>query len=110
MLLFFIGITIGIMYTIIAHKREVDKLNELLKQTQKLVEDLHEEEVELLELNVNTYSLSRTPDIAEVIMSPNHFNYAAYYWLTIQQKKNSLQEAVSVVTNLQSEAENDFLL
>ncbi|CAB4295381.1 unnamed protein product [Prunus armeniaca] len=109
MLLFLIGITIGIMYTIIAHKREVDKLNESLKQTQKLVQDLHKEEVEmkdslnlkelsnlgfefqvtdqtvdddaeamskieaellaeleLLELNVNTYSLSRTPDIVEL--------------------------------------------
>ncbi|KAI5352822.1 hypothetical protein L3X38_005714 [Prunus dulcis] len=111
MLLFLIGITIGIMYTIIAHKREVDKLNESRKQTQKLVQDLHKEEeevemkdslnlkelsnlgfefqgtdqtvdddaeamskiesellaeLELLELNVNTYSLSRTPDIVEL--------------------------------------------
>lgn len=131
MLLFLIGITIGIIYTIIAHKREVDKLNESLKQTQKLVQDLHKEEeevemkdslnlkelsnlgfefqgtdqtvdddaeamskieaellaeLELLELNVKAYSLSRTPDIVEVIMHLNHFNYAAYYWLTILQK------------------------
>lgn len=43
MLLFFLGITIGMMSTIVANKREVDKLHELLKQTEHLVLDLHEE-------------------------------------------------------------------
>lgn len=43
MLLFFLGITIGIISTVIANKREVDKLNEMLKQTENLVQDLHEE-------------------------------------------------------------------
>lgn len=43
MVLFFLGITIGIMATLVANKREVDNLNELLKQTENLVEDLHEE-------------------------------------------------------------------
>ncbi|KAL6958616.1 hypothetical protein U1Q18_047715 [Sarracenia purpurea var. burkii] len=43
MLLLFLGITIGIMYTIIGNKREVDNLNEQLKQIQNLVRDLNEE-------------------------------------------------------------------
>ncbi|KAI8021288.1 hypothetical protein LOK49_LG03G00601 [Camellia lanceoleosa] len=43
MLLFFIGITIGIMSAVVANKREMDNLNELLKQTENLVQDLHEE-------------------------------------------------------------------
>ncbi|RVX02585.1 hypothetical protein VitviT2T_000038 [Vitis vinifera] len=43
MFLFFLGITIGVMATLVASKREVDKLNEQLKQTENLVEDLHEE-------------------------------------------------------------------
>lgn len=43
MLLFFLGITIGIISTVAANKREVDKLNEILKQTENLVQDLHEE-------------------------------------------------------------------
>ena len=43
MFLFFLGITIGVMATLVASKREVDKLNEQLKQTESLVEDLHEE-------------------------------------------------------------------
>lgn len=43
MVLFFLGITIGIMATLVANKREVDNLNELLKHTENLVEDLHEE-------------------------------------------------------------------
>lgn len=43
MLLFFLGISIGIMSTVLANKREVDKLNGLLKQTENLVQDLHDE-------------------------------------------------------------------
>lgn len=43
MLLFCLGISIGVMSTILASKREVDELNDLLKQTQNLVQDLHEE-------------------------------------------------------------------
>ncbi|RWR72887.1 pericentriolar material 1 protein [Cinnamomum micranthum f. kanehirae] len=43
MLLFCLGISIGVMSTILARKREVDELNDLLKQTQNLVQDLHEE-------------------------------------------------------------------
>lgn len=43
MLRFFLGFTVGIISCIIATKREVDKLNELLKQSQNLVQDLNEE-------------------------------------------------------------------
>lgn len=43
MLLFFLGVTVGMVYTTIASKREMDKLNEKLKQTQNLVQDLNEE-------------------------------------------------------------------
>lgn len=43
MLLFFLGITIGMMSTIVAHEREAEKLNDQLKQTKQLAQDLHEE-------------------------------------------------------------------
>ncbi|CAK7326207.1 unnamed protein product [Dovyalis caffra] len=43
MLPFFLGITVGIMSNVAANKREVDYLNELLKQNENLVQDLHEE-------------------------------------------------------------------
>lgn len=43
MLLFFLGINIGLMSTIVAIKREVDNLNAVLKQAKNLVQDLHEE-------------------------------------------------------------------
>lgn len=43
MLLFFLGITIGIISTVVAYKKEVDKLNEQLKKSENLVQDLHEE-------------------------------------------------------------------
>ncbi|XP_075659901.1 uncharacterized protein LOC142629750 [Castanea sativa] len=42
MLLFFLGINIGLMSTIVAKKREVDNLNAVLKQAKNLVQDLHE--------------------------------------------------------------------
>ncbi|XP_068654760.1 uncharacterized protein [Aristolochia californica] len=43
MILLCIGIVLGVISTIVAHKREVDNLNELLKQSQNLVQDLQEE-------------------------------------------------------------------
>lgn len=42
-LLFCLGFSIGIISSVIANKREVDKLKELLKQTENLVQDLQEE-------------------------------------------------------------------
>lgn len=42
-LLFGIGVSIGIMSSFLANKREVDKLSKLLKQTENLVQDLQEE-------------------------------------------------------------------
>eukprot|EP01018_Ginkgo_biloba_P013818 Gb_02598 [translate_table: standard] len=41
--LFSFGVGIGIMSTIISSRREVEKLNELLRQTQELVQDLEDE-------------------------------------------------------------------
>ncbi|XP_015883133.3 uncharacterized protein LOC107418941 isoform X1 [Ziziphus jujuba] len=38
-----LGISIGIISSFVANKREVDKLKDLLKQTENLVQDLHEE-------------------------------------------------------------------
>lgn len=38
-----IGISLGIIFSIVANKNEVDKLKELLKQTENLVQDLQEE-------------------------------------------------------------------
>ncbi|CAI9785294.1 unnamed protein product [Fraxinus pennsylvanica] len=43
MLLFFVGMTIGIISATTASKNEVEKLNEQLKQTHNLVQDLHDE-------------------------------------------------------------------
>ncbi|XP_043705683.1 uncharacterized protein LOC122655551 isoform X2 [Telopea speciosissima] len=43
MLLFCIGIAIGVVSTVMTNKREVDRLNEFLKQTENLVQDLQEE-------------------------------------------------------------------
>ncbi|KAJ6318059.1 hypothetical protein OIU76_013577 [Salix suchowensis] len=43
MLLFFLGMTVGIMSHVAANKREVDCLNELLKQNENLVKDLNED-------------------------------------------------------------------
>ncbi|CAK9147964.1 unnamed protein product [Ilex paraguariensis] len=42
-LLFCLGISVGIISSLLANNREVNKLNELLKQTENLVQDLQEE-------------------------------------------------------------------
>lgn len=43
MILFCLGISIGIIASILTNKREVDNLKEVLKQTENLVQDLQEE-------------------------------------------------------------------
>ncbi|KAM0951382.1 putative protein POLAR [Dioscorea sansibarensis] len=43
MLLFFLGISIGVMSTSGSNRKEVEKLTDLLKQTESLVQDLQEE-------------------------------------------------------------------
>lgn len=43
MLLFSLGLTIGVTTSVVANKREVDLLDERLRQSQNLVQDLHEE-------------------------------------------------------------------
>lgn len=40
---FFLGISVGIMSSLMSYRREVDKLSALLKQTEGLVQDLQEE-------------------------------------------------------------------
>ncbi|KAF8399596.1 hypothetical protein HHK36_015465 [Tetracentron sinense] len=67
MLLFCLGITIGVMSTVVANKREVDKLNGLLKQTENLVQDLQEElemkdSLTVKELVNEGYELQETND------------------------------------------------
>lgn len=42
-LLFYLGLTMGIVSTIFANKQEVEKMKSLLKQTENLVQDLQEE-------------------------------------------------------------------
>ncbi|KAM7480095.1 hypothetical protein LguiA_028308 [Lonicera macranthoides] len=42
-LLFCLGVSVGVISSFLANNREVDKLNELLKQTENLVQDLQEE-------------------------------------------------------------------
>ncbi|KAK6153469.1 hypothetical protein DH2020_013108 [Rehmannia glutinosa] len=42
-LLFYLGITMGIISSFLANKQEMEKLNKLLKQTENLVQDLQEE-------------------------------------------------------------------
>lgn len=43
MVLFCLGVSIGVISSLIANRREVDKLKEVLKQTENLVQDLQEE-------------------------------------------------------------------
>lgn len=42
-LLFSLGISLGVIFTVLSNRREVDRLKELLKRRQNLVHDLHDE-------------------------------------------------------------------
>ncbi|KAL6973449.1 hypothetical protein U1Q18_027634 [Sarracenia purpurea var. burkii] len=42
-LLFSIGLAVGLIYSLLANRREADKLNDLLKQSENLVQDLQDE-------------------------------------------------------------------
>lgn len=62
-----IGMSFGILYSFMANRREVEKLNRLLKQTESLVQDL-EEEIEMKdslvmqELTIDDHKSQRTDD------------------------------------------------
>ncbi|KAL2519271.1 hypothetical protein Adt_15518 [Abeliophyllum distichum] len=75
MLLFLVGMTIGIMSVTMASKSEVEKLNEQLKQTQNLVQDLQEEldmkeMLTVKELANEGYHPHRTDDPSLLICEP----------------------------------------
>ncbi|KAL3823985.1 hypothetical protein ACJIZ3_020014 [Penstemon smallii] len=73
MLLFIIGMTIGILSSTTASKSEVDNLNKQLKQTQNLVQDLHDEldMKEMLTVKDLTNENDTPPSIKEPIASPS---------------------------------------
>ncbi|KAF7806259.1 uncharacterized protein G2W53_038420 [Senna tora] len=67
MFLFSLGISFGIITSIVTNKREVDKLRDLLKQTENLVQDLQEElemkdSMTVKELNNENYGSQDTCD------------------------------------------------
>ncbi|KAK9114448.1 hypothetical protein Syun_021245 [Stephania yunnanensis] len=78
MFFFCIGVTVGVISTILANKREVDKLNELLKQTNSFVQDLQEElemkdSLTVKELTNESYDSHGTNDHSLHSQAPNVF-------------------------------------
>ncbi|XP_068306319.1 COP1-interactive protein 1 [Pyrus communis] len=77
--LFCLGISIGIISSLIANKREVDKLKDLLKQTENLVQDLAEElqmkdSVTMKEIANENYGAQDTCDSSVFYKAPNSFS------------------------------------
>nr|DAD31460.1 TPA_asm: hypothetical protein HUJ06_010311 [Nelumbo nucifera] len=77
-LLFCIGIAVGVMTTLVANKREVDKLKDLLKQTENLVQDLQEElemkdSLTVKELTNEGYESQEINDICFLNQAPAPF-------------------------------------
>ncbi|KAJ0980178.1 hypothetical protein J5N97_008433 [Dioscorea zingiberensis] len=66
MLLFFLGISIGATSTILSKSKEVEKLSDLLKHTESLVQDLQEE----LEMK-NSLTVKELPDEASKSLEVN---------------------------------------
>ncbi|KAK9090906.1 hypothetical protein Sjap_024083 [Stephania japonica] len=78
MFLFCVGVTVGVISTILANKREVDKLNELLKQANSFVQDLQEElemkdSLTVKELTNESYDSLGTNDHSLHSQAPNEF-------------------------------------
>ncbi|KAM1186577.1 hypothetical protein ACFX2G_016045 [Malus domestica] len=74
-----LGISIGIISSFIANKREVDKLKDLLKQTENLVQDLEEElemkdSVTVKEIANENYGAQDTCDSSLFCKAPNSFS------------------------------------
>lgn len=74
-----LGISIGIISSFITNKREVDKLKDLLKQTENLVQDLEEElemkdSVTVKELAKENYESHDTCDHSFFDRAPNSFS------------------------------------
>ncbi|TQD99983.1 hypothetical protein C1H46_014362 [Malus baccata] len=74
-----LGISIGIISSLIANKREVDKLKDLLKQTENLVQDLEEElemkdSVTVKEIANENYGAQDTCDSSLFYKAPNSFS------------------------------------
>ncbi|KAI4335908.1 hypothetical protein L6164_014504 [Bauhinia variegata] len=67
--IFSLGISLGILISIMTNKKEMDKLRELLKQTDNLVQDLQEElemkdSLTVKELNNENYGSQHTCDLS----------------------------------------------
>uniref|UniRef100_A0A5B6Z8V8 Uncharacterized protein n=1 Tax=Davidia involucrata TaxID=16924 RepID=A0A5B6Z8V8_DAVIN len=78
-LLFCFGILVGIISSVLANKREVDKLNELLKQTENLVQDLQDElemkdSLTVKELAMEDYESQDTRDCFYNNRAPHAFS------------------------------------
>ncbi|KAK7411338.1 hypothetical protein VNO78_02771 [Psophocarpus tetragonolobus] len=78
-LLFSLGISFGMIASISANKRETDKLRELLKQTENLVQDLQEElemkdSMTVKELQNENYGLQDTCDRSSYDKELNEFS------------------------------------
>ncbi|XP_010259977.1 PREDICTED: uncharacterized protein LOC104599225 [Nelumbo nucifera] len=117
MLPFCIGITIGVMSTIIANKREVDKLKDLLKQTENLVQDLQEElEMKDLltvkELTSDGYESQETKDICfhyQAPASPPEHKLDEYVGCdTIESHHQKFDENLDSMSKIEAELEAEL--
>ncbi|XP_040367964.1 uncharacterized protein LOC112180976 isoform X2 [Rosa chinensis] len=74
-----LGVSIGVISSFIANRKEVDKLKDVLKQTESLVEDLHEElemkdSVTVKELTSENYGSQDTCDNLDLNRALNPFS------------------------------------
>ncbi|CAN1312199.1 hypothetical protein LINPERPRIM_LOCUS28569 [Linum perenne] len=115
--LFFLGISLGVMSSLVANKRDIDKLKESLKQTKNLVQDLQEElemkdALTVKELAAEKYESQVTSDNSPDQLASNLLRPAedAYKSIENESKESNIDKAKSpeYMSNIEAELEAEL--
>ncbi|KAL8056857.1 hypothetical protein ABFX02_04G146600 [Erythranthe guttata] len=105
-LIFNLGLTMGIVSSVMANKQEMEKLNKLLKQTENLVQDLQEEiemkdSVTVKEIAVEDYESKDVHTDNDVLAISSEHDYCEEY----KNQKNEEESLSKIEAELEAELE-----
>ncbi|KAL9170450.1 hypothetical protein ABFS82_04G146300 [Erythranthe guttata] len=105
-LIFNLGLTMGIVSSVMANKQEMGKLNKLLKQTENLVQDLQEEiemkdSVTVKEIAVEDYESKDVHTDNDLLALSSEHNYCEEY----KNQKNEEESLSKIEAELEAELE-----
>ncbi|KAL7114885.1 hypothetical protein ACP275_04G149600 [Erythranthe tilingii] len=105
-LIFNLGLTMGIVSSVMANKREMEKLNKLLKQTENLVQDLQEEiemkdSLTVKEIAVEDYESKDVHTDNDLLALSSERDYCEEY----KYQKNEEESLSKIEAELEAELE-----